>query len=86
MIYPRCVKKNKFSLLIDESTNISLSQILAVMVKYYDNKKRKVTDALLHIIEIDEASAENLYKSVKNLLSEKNIPLSDIIGSASDSC
>lgn len=80
------VCQEEFSLLIDESTDISVSQILAVMVRYYDSKKCKVTDALLDIIEIDESSAENLYKSVKNLLSEKKLPLSNIIGFASDNC
>ena len=79
-------QENKFSLLIDESTDISVSQILAVMVRYYDSKECKVTDALLDIIEIDGANAENLYRSVKNLLSQKNIPLSNIIGFASDNC
>ena len=79
-------QENMFSLLIDESTDISVSQILAVMVRYYDRKKCKVTDALLDIVQIDDATAENLYKAVKTLLSVKMIPVSNIIGFASDNC
>ena len=79
-------QENMFSLIIDESTDISVSQILAVMVRYYDGKKCKVTDALLDIIEVDDASAESLYKAVKTLLSVKMIPVSNIIGFASDNC
>lgn len=59
MIEPRCVR-HIISLVIDENTDISVSQNLDLMVKYYDNKKCKVTDALLDIIEVD-ASAEHLY-------------------------
>lgn len=49
-----------------------MSQTLALMVRYYDSKKCKVTDALLNVIEIDEASAENLYKALKTLLVREN--------------
>ena len=79
-------KKNKFSLMIDESTDISVSQILAVMVRYYDKNKLKVTDALLDILEVEDASAEGLYKAVKKLFQSKDIPLTNIIGFASDNC
>ena len=71
-------KENVFSLLIDESTDISVSQILAVMVRYYDEKKSKVTDALLDIVEVDNASGEGLFKAVKELLASKDIPLQNI--------
>lgn len=79
-------KKNKFSLMIDESTDVSVSEILAVMVRYYDKNKWKVTDALLDILEVEDASAEGLYKVVKKLFQSKDIPLTNIIGFASDNC
>lgn len=79
-------RENKFSLMIDESTDISVTQILAVMVRFYDKKKFRVTDALLDIIEVEDASAEGLYKVVKELFQSKNIPLTNIIGFASDNC
>lgn len=34
--FARICRENVFSLLIDESTDISVSQILAVMVRYFD--------------------------------------------------
>lgn len=79
-------RENVFSLLIDESTDISVSQILAVMVRYFDHRKCKVTDALLDIVEVDDASGEGLFKAVKELLASKDIPLQNIIGFASDNC
>lgn len=44
------------------------------MVRFYDEEKSKITDALLDVIEVDDASAEGLYKSVKELLKQKEIP------------
>lgn len=82
----RICKENVFSLLIDESTDISVSQILAVMVRYFDQRKCKLTDALLDIVEVDDASGEGLFKAVKELLASKDIPLQNIIGFASDNC
>ena len=49
-------------------------------------EKWKVTDALLDVVEVDDGSAEGLYKSVKELLKGKDIPLQNIIGFASDNC
>lgn len=56
-------RENYFSLIIDENTDVSVSQVLAVMVRYYDKNKYKVVDALLDIVEVDDASAAGLYKS-----------------------
>lgn len=55
------------------------------MVRFYESKKCKVTDALLDTIEVDEGSAECLYKSVKRM-SEKHIPFTNIIGFSGDNC
>lgn len=77
---------SNFSLIIDESTDVSVSQVLVVMVRYYDEKNCRVTDALLDIVEVDDASASGLYKCVKELLESKEIPLKNIIGFASDNC
>jgi Domain of unknown function (DUF4371) len=79
-------QSNKFSLIIDESTDISVCQILAVVVRYYDEERCQVVDALLYSIEVYDASGEGLYRSVKQLLDERKIPLSNIIGFASDNC
>ena len=53
-------QSNMFSLIIDESTDISVCQILAVVVRYYDEDKCQVVDALLDSIEVYDASGEGL--------------------------
>lgn len=79
-------KENKFSIMIDESTDVSVSQVLAVMIRFFDKTKCKVTDALLDMIEVDDPSAEGLYKAVKELFASKGIPFTNIIGLACDNC
>ena len=70
---------NPFSLLIDESTDVSVSQVLAVVVRCIQDNEMK--DLLLDIVEV-----ETLYAAVKGLLAAKNIPMQNIIGFAADNC
>ena len=76
----------KFSIIIDESTNISTVQVLAVVVRYFDSKKEDVVDALLDSIIVETGTASGLYDAVKLLLRRKNIPIENIIGFGSDNC
>ena len=77
-------KEDKFSLIIDESTDISVSQILDIVVRYYF--QRKVRDALLTVVEVDDGTAEGLYAAVKMFFEQQAIPLSNVIVFASDNC
>lgn len=65
---------------------MSVSQVRAVMVRFFDKSKCKVTDALLDIVEVDDPSAEGLCKAVKELFARKEIPLTNLIGLACDNC
>lgn len=83
----RVCRENRFSLIIvDESVDIPVSQTLALMVRYFDKKRLMVTDALLDTVEVDNASSERFYFAVKDMLKEKEIPLENILGFASDNC
>ena len=84
-LYDVC-RNQEFSLLIDESTDISVTQILAVVVRFFDKKKLDVVDALLDTIIVENGSAQGLYHAVTALMQDKNIPLSNIVGFGSDNC
>ena len=79
-------RRNKFSITIDESTDISVIQVLAVVVRYFDPSRQNVLDTLLDTITEEDGTAQGLYQAVKNLLKEKNIPFENIVGFGSDSC
>lgn len=76
----------KVSILIDECTDTSVSQVLAVVVRYFDEKPQEVVDALLDTVEVADGTGEGLYKAVRTLLEDRSIPLNNIIGFGSDNC
>ena len=53
------LQNTKFSIIIDESTDIATTKNLAIMVRFYRDKK--VHDRFLDIIEIADGSAQNIY-------------------------
>ena len=55
------LKEQKFSLVIDESTDISVTQVLAIVVRYFDFVKCDVIDAFLDSIIVEDGSAQGLY-------------------------
>jgi len=76
----------KFSILIDESTDITDSKNMCVLVRYVSPKNKKLMTQLLDLVPLDatNCSAEKLFEIFKNLLKEKQIPLEHIVGMASD--
>ena len=63
-------KESKFFTIIDESTDISVTQILAVVVRYFDSNKHDVVDALLDTIKVENGTAQLLCQAVKSLKKE----------------
>jgi len=80
------LKTNKFSVLLDESTDISDTKLLCILVKYVSSINKKVVTQLFALLPLDatNCSADNLYKTFQNCFSEFQIPLQNIIGMASD--
>lgn len=80
------LQKQHFSILVDESTDISLRKLLCVVVRFIEPTTGKITDRLLELITIDpkNCDAAHLYTAVKQCLDSKGIPIKNIIGMASD--
>jgi len=76
----------KFSILIDESTDISDVKVMCILVRYVSPLNKKVLTQLLELIALDatNCSADKLFEAFKNLLQEKEIPIKNIVGMASD--
>ncbi|KYM96899.1 hypothetical protein ALC62_12436 [Cyphomyrmex costatus] len=80
------LKSQKFSILIDESTSISNDKLLCILVKYVSLENKKCITQLLELVPLDanECTADKLYSAFKECLENKGIPLSNIVGMASD--
>lgn len=79
------LQTRKFSILIDESTDISDIKIMCVLVQFL-SKENEIKTQLLDLIALKatDCSAKNLFQSFKELLNNEKIPINNIIGMASD--
>ena len=72
------IGKNKFSLLMDESNDISVLKLLGISIIYYSDIHKKVVSTYLGLLEIEECDAENIILAIKNLLRTKNLKLTNV--------
>lgn len=86
------LRRYKFSIIIDESTDVSTTKSLAVVVKFYDDDKKVISTNMLDLVEIFSADScepsgstgRNLYDLVMHTLHTHNIPLDNLVGFAAD--
>ena len=78
------IGKNKFSLLIDESNDISVLKLLGISIIYYSDIHKKVVSTYLGLVEIEECDAEKIVLAIKNLLRTKNLKLTNLIAIGTD--
>lgn len=72
------IRKKPFSLMIDETTDISMCKCLAVVVRYFDNFG--IRDRLLSLVELTAGTADALREAVEILFEKNQIPFSNMIG------
>lgn len=80
------LKKQHFSITIDEATDRTTTKFLAIIVKYYCKERGKPVDEFFSIPVVTNATAEGLKDLVLEEFRKANIPLKNIIGFASDNC
>lgn len=75
-----------YSLIIDETTDISTKKVMAVIIRYFRNNNEKVIDRFLELVECSDGTADGIYNGIINCLKNNNIPLQSMIGFGSDNC
>jgi hypothetical protein len=90
------MQNHRFSLIIDETTDISRTKSLCICVLYFDEKEKKVVTRFWKLIDIfvgsepevvqKGACAERIFDLIIENLNKENIPLSNVVGFASDGC
>lgn len=80
------LKVCKFSILVDESTDITDTKFMCTLARYVSPINGLIRTELLELISLDarNCSAVHIYDAFKNCLISKNLPLSNIVGLASD--
>lgn len=90
----KILQSRKFSILVDESTDIAVTKMACIVVRYYSEERGKIETLLWKIIpiftensDIDaQGTAQHLYDLIINTFLKKNISLENIVGFASDGC
>ncbi|XP_031352107.1 SCAN domain-containing protein 3-like [Photinus pyralis] len=73
-----------YSLILDESTDISVNKYLCVCVRYYSAVKQSITTEYLGIISMITCRAEDLYEAVISFIKNNNLEISKLIGIGTD--
>jgi hypothetical protein len=76
------MSKPKFSLIIDESTDISTCCQMAVIIKYFSVNDEGISTKLLNLIEVKDTTAIGLFNTLKNEIQSMKYRVSCILNAA----
>jgi hypothetical protein len=68
-----------YSLIVDESTDVSVIKYMAICAKYFDKGSARILTHFLGIVQIERATADDLFDVWKNYLQEINLPIKHMI-------
>ena len=80
----KTLRNIKFSIIINESTDISSKKQLAVVVRFFCHKELKVQSQFLCLIHVTQSDATTLTDVLTSYFERNGIPFQNIIGFASD--
>ncbi|KAL7290452.1 hypothetical protein TKK_0016140 [Trichogramma kaykai] len=85
------LKKQKFSIIIDESTDRGLLHCICIIVRFIDYENQKIGEGLWDLVDIYDskealASSEQISKKVLKSFVDKGVPVENIFGFCSDTC
>nr|XP_027227086.1 uncharacterized protein LOC113819049 [Penaeus vannamei] len=84
----RKLQLNKFSLIIDETTDCTADRACALIVKYFDKETNTIKTSMLDIISLydenDGSSGVSLFNLITKTLNTYQIPLTNMVGFAAD--
>ncbi|EFA12742.1 hypothetical protein TcasGA2_TC010269 [Tribolium castaneum] len=68
------LRTNKFSIIMDETTDIGTKKSLVIIGSLFDATVHEAVDMFVDFIEVEDASAAGLFNAVKNVLDLNHIP------------
>ena len=80
------LRENKFSVIIDETTDRSTQSQLAILGTYFDAEEYKMNIVLIDMIAIPDGKAITITDYLVKSLEERHIPMENVIGFCADTC
>ncbi|XP_037945175.1 uncharacterized protein LOC119677758 [Teleopsis dalmanni] len=74
-----------YSIIIDESTDISTLKILCTMIRFFSMPKKKIVTTFYRIIKLTEFDAQSICDAIKAQLQSDNLNFQNLIGIGVDS-
>lgn len=78
------LRKCRFSIIIDETTDIAKKKFLAIVTRYFDTAACSVRDRFLALMELKSSDAPTIHATLVKLLKDLRVPLENLVGFASD--
>lgn len=75
---------SKYSLIVDESTDVSQTKLMSICVKFFDVKSFAVSTQFLGLFLVEEASAAHLFQSLKSFLGKISLNIDNLIAIGTD--
>ncbi len=67
------LRKSYFSIIPDETTDVSTEKQLGICVVYFDEKDVKIVTRFFDMVSVIDSTANGLYQAIKNAFNEKAI-------------
>lgn len=80
----RRLKNVPYSLVIDESTDVSTSKYMAACIRYYNHDAREVKTEFLGLVEVPITTGEVLFAELKMFLEANDLLLENMVGIGTD--
>ena len=78
------LRNGAFSLIIDETTDISITRDLVLVCWFHTKEEKRVLVQFYDMISLTSSTAESLFQAVVSLFESDEIPLGKMIGVAAD--
>ncbi|CAG9792681.1 unnamed protein product [Diatraea saccharalis] len=78
------IADQKYSLILDESTDISVSKNLGIAFRYFSNSQNKVLSTFLALTPIPQADANVLAEAIIITLNDNNLKIKNSVGIGTD--
>jgi hypothetical protein len=61
------LRESKFSIIIDETTDVSTKQSLVIAVRFFNDKLNKVNDCHFALVVVNSATANDIFLSIADV-------------------
>lgn len=73
-----------YSLLIDESTDITVNKLLGIAIRYYSVEQKRIISTFFSLIHIEDGTAESIISAIKKILNDTKLQLIKMQGIGTD--